>query len=184
MELGKIIALNLKKLRTERNLSLGQLAAESGISKTMLSDIEKGNSNPTINTIWKIANGLKVPYTKLIDGVDDETTVIQRKETIEQTGETKAYRVYCYFTTTPTRNFELFYCELDQNSSNRSIGHSEKAQEYLYIIKGELVLDTENGEFILHEGDSLAFDSSISHTYLNRQNEMAAFMVINYYPVK
>lgn len=183
MELSKIIAFNLKKLRTERNLSLGQLAAESGISKTMLSDIEKGNSNPTINTIWKIANGLKVPYTKLIDGVDGETTVVSRKETMEQTGETKAYRVYCYFTTTPTRNFELFYCELDRHSSNQSIGHSEKAQEYIYVIRGELTLDTENGEFILQEGDSMAFDSSISHTYINQKEEMAAFIVINYYPM-
>lgn len=55
MELGKVIAINLKQLRTERNLTLGQLSKISGISKAMLSDIEKGNSNPTINTIWKIA---------------------------------------------------------------------------------------------------------------------------------
>lgn len=183
MELGKIIAFNLKKLRTERNLSLGQLATESGISKTMLSDIEKGNSNPTINTIWKIANGLKVPYTKLIDGVDSETTVVQRKETIEQTGETNTYRVYCYFTTTPIRNFELFYCELDGHSSNKSIGHSEKTQEYIYIIQGELILNIENNKFILHEGDSLVFDSSISHTYINKQDKLVTFIVINYYRI-
>ena len=93
MEPGKIIAVNLKKLRTERNLSLGALASISGISKTMLSDIEKGNSNPTINTVWKIANGLKVPYTKLIDGVDDETTIVQRKEKIKQKSEKIAYIV-------------------------------------------------------------------------------------------
>ncbi|MFR7590591.1 MAG: helix-turn-helix domain-containing protein [Longibaculum sp.] len=183
MDLGKIIAFNLKKLRNERHLSLGQLAIESGISKTMLSDIEKGNSNPTINTIWKIANGLKVPYTKLIDGVDDETTIIQRKETIKQTGETKSYRVYCYFTTTPTRNFELFYCELDPLSSNQSIGHSKNAQEYIYVIDGELTLDTDNGEYVLCVGDSLAFDSSMNHTYKNSQEKMTTFIVINYYPI-
>ena len=76
MELGKIIAFNLKRLRMERNLSQGQLAKEAGISKAMLSDIEKGGSNPTINTIWKIANGLNVPYTKLMDGIDDEATCL------------------------------------------------------------------------------------------------------------
>lgn len=41
MELGKIIAMNLNKLRNERNLTLGQLSKISGISKAMLSDIEK-----------------------------------------------------------------------------------------------------------------------------------------------
>lgn len=181
MELGRIIALNLKKLRTERNLSLGQLAAECGISKTMLSDIEKGGSNPTINTIWKIANGLKVPYTRLIDEEEGEATLVRREETISQSGETSSYRVYCYFTTTPTRNFEMFYCELDAQSSNKSIGHSDKAQEYIYVIDGTLIVDTDHGEYELQAGDSLAFDSSIAHTYRNIQEELATFMVINYY---
>ena len=101
MELGKIIAVNLKELRRERNLTLGQLSKMSGISKAMLSDIEKGDSNPTINTIWKIAGGLNVPYTKLIDGIEKETTVVRRSEATMQTGETDGYRVYCYFRSTP-----------------------------------------------------------------------------------
>lgn len=151
MELGKIIAINLKELRTERNLTLGQLSKISGISKAMLSDIEKGGSNPTINTIWKIANGLNVPYTKLMEGIEKEATIIRKSETVAQNGETEHYRVYCYFRNTPVRNFELFYVELDANSSNASIGHSEKAQEYLYIIQGELVLHTETGDYTLNE---------------------------------
>ena len=145
MELGKIIARNLNELRMERNLTLGQLSKISGISKAMLSDIEKGDSNPTINTIWKIANGLKVPYT-------------------------------------PVRNFELFYVELDAHSSNATVGHSEKAQEYIYVIQGELVLHTEMGNYTLNSGDALVFDSSVKHTYINEQDALLTFMVINFYP--
>lgn len=182
MELGKIIALNLKELRTGRNLSLGQLSKISGISKAMLSDIEKGSSNPTINTIWKIANGLNVPYTKLMDGIEKEATVIRKSEPAVQSGETEHYRVYCYFGSTPVRNFELFYVELDPKSSNVSIGHSENAQEYIYIIQGELLLETETGNYTLAEGDALTFDSSIGHTYLNRKDILLTFIVINFYP--
>ncbi len=182
MELGKIIALNLKELRTERNLTLGQLSKISGISKAMLSDIEKGDSNPTINTIWKIAKGLNVPYTKLMDGIEKETTVIRKSESVMQTGETDHYRVYCYFKSTPVRNFELFYVELDARSSNASIGHSKKAQEYIYTIQGSLTLHTEAGFYELNEGDSLVFDSSIGHTYINKHDRLLTFIVINYYP--
>lgn len=182
MNLGKMIAQNLKQLRTERNLSLGDLAKASGISKAMLSDIEKGNSNPTINTIWKIANGLKVSYTKLIDSVDREATVVRKPTSVMQLGESQAYRVYCYYKTSPVRNFEFFYVELDAQSSNYTIGHSEKAQEYIYVIKGELILQTELENFVLQEGDSLVFDSFISHTYKNRQDFMISFIVINFYP--
>lgn len=182
MEIGKIIAINLKKLRTERNLTLGQLSKMSGISKAMLSDIEKGDSNPTINTIWKIANGLNVPYTKLMEGIENEATVVRKSEPVMQTGETEHYRIYCYYPSTPVRNFELFYAELDPHSSNATIGHSEKAQEYIYIIQGSLTLRTEAGDYTLGVGDSLVFDSSIGHTYENLQDTLLTFMVINFYP--
>lgn len=46
MEIGEIIAYNLKRIREERNLSLGQLADSAGVSKVVLSQIEKGDSNP------------------------------------------------------------------------------------------------------------------------------------------
>lgn len=182
MELGKIIARNLNELRMERNLTLGQLSKISGISKAMLSDIEKGDSNPTINTIWKIANGLKVPYTKLMENVEKEATVVRKSEPTVQTGETEHYRIYCYFTNTPVRNFELFYVELDAHSSNATVGHSEKAQEYIYVIQGELVLHTEMGNYTLNSGDALIFDSSVKHTYINEQDVMLTFMVVNFYP--
>lgn len=182
MDLGKIIAFNLKELRTERNLTLGQLSKISGISKAMLSDIEKGDSNPTINTIWKIANGLHVPYTKLMEGIESGATVIRKNEPAVQTGETDHYRVYCYFGSSPVRNFELFYVELDPRCTNASIGHSEKAQEYIYVIGGELSLHTDAGDYVLNSGDALKFDSSIGHTYENRQDSLLSFIVINYYP--
>ncbi|WP_294148843.1 helix-turn-helix domain-containing protein [uncultured Clostridium sp.] len=182
MDLGKIIALNLKLLRTERNLTLGQLSKISGISKAMLSDIEKGGSNPTINTIWKVANGLNVPYTRLMEEIEKKATVIRKSDSMMQTDETKHYRVYCYFTSTPVRNFELFYVELDAESSNASIGHSVKAEEYIYVIQGELVLHTETEDYTLNEGDSLVFDSSIAHTYINSRNTLLTFMVVNFYP--
>ena len=84
MNLNDVIAVNLKRLRTERNLSLGGLAELSGVSKVMLSQIEKGESNPTINTIWKIAVGLQVSYTRLIDSPLDHAMIIRKEESSRQ----------------------------------------------------------------------------------------------------
>ncbi len=181
MELGIIIALNLKNLRTERNLTLGQLSKISGISKAMLSDIEKGNGNPTINTIWKIANGLNVPYTRLMEGIENEATLVRKADSVKQADEEDHYRVYCYYKSSPVRNFELFYVELDAHTHHSSIAHSEKAQEYIYIIQGELQLSTPVSTYCLQAGDSLGFDSSIQHTYSNDREELLTMMIINYY---
>ena len=85
MDWGKRIGANLKQMRTERNLTLGQLSGLAGISKAMLSEMEKGMGNPTINTIWKIANGLKVPYTRLLEGSEPGPTLVRREELSPQT---------------------------------------------------------------------------------------------------
>lgn len=87
MDLGQQIGANLKQLRTERGLTLGQLSSLAGISKAMLSELEKGNANPTINTLWKIANGLKVPYTRLMEGAEPTATLVRREEVFPQTEE-------------------------------------------------------------------------------------------------
>ena len=97
MDLGQQIGANLKQLRTERGLTLGQLSSLAGISKAMLSELEKGNANPTINTLWKIANGLKVPYTRLMEGAEPTATLVRREEVFPQTEEGGHYRVFCYF---------------------------------------------------------------------------------------
>lgn len=182
MNIGNVIATNLKNLRKERNLTLGQLAKTSGISKAMLSDMEKGDSNPTINTIWKIANGLNVPYTRLMEESEKEFTVVKKSDISVQTDDDGHYRIYGYFKNTPTRNFELFYVELDAHSSNATVGHSAKTEEYIYVIDGELILQTETEEHRLAAGDALAFDSSVRHTYINTQDSLLKFVVINFYP--
>ena len=181
-DLGRIIAMNLKQLRTERSLTLGQLAKESGVSKAILSDMEKGESNPTINTIIKVSKGLNVPYSRLMEGVEPESTLVRQQETVMQANENHHDRIFCSFTTSPKRNFELFRVELDPNSSNVSIAHPPKSQEYLYVLEGELTLETETESYTLHPGDSLGFASSVPHTYHNRQTEQAVFLCINYHP--
>lgn len=54
-----IIAENLKRFRDERKLSLDNVSKLSGVSKSMLGQIERGEANPTVSTVWKIANVLK-----------------------------------------------------------------------------------------------------------------------------
>ena len=60
-QLDKNIALNLKRIRKSKNMSLDMLAERTGVSKSTLGQIERGESNPTVSTIGKIVEGLKVP---------------------------------------------------------------------------------------------------------------------------
>lgn len=181
MNLSVTIAANLKRLRQERNLSLGQLAELSQVSKVMLGQIEKGVTNPTINTLWKIANGLKVPYTQLIDETESDLQLILKKDRMLQEDADGKYRVYNYYHSSPRRNFELFILELDAGIEQVSVGHSERSQEYLMVIEGQLCLTVGEKKYELCEEDAIYFDASMPHTYLSTGRKTLKATIINYY---
>ncbi|AKG35294.1 transcriptional regulator [Paenibacillus durus ATCC 35681] len=181
MNLNEVISMNLKNLRLERNLSLGQLSELSGVSKVMLSQIEKGESSPTINTIWKIASGLKVPYTKLIDEAIDHAVVIHKSDTKMQSENNDSFRSYCYYANNPIRDFELFKVEMEPHASKESDGHSPKTQEYILVLRGELTLRVNAQEYVLKEGDSIYFDCTSPHSFSNNQETLLEFTDIIYY---
>ena len=54
--MNMIVAKNIKRLREENKLSMEELAKLSGVSKSMLAQVERGKGNPTLSTLWKISN--------------------------------------------------------------------------------------------------------------------------------
>ena len=75
-EIQLILAKNLKTIREKEKLSLEKVSQLTGVSKTMIGQIERGESSPTLTTIWKIANGLKVSFTSLINNPQPDTKVV------------------------------------------------------------------------------------------------------------
>lgn len=182
MEVNKIIAENLRRLRTERNLSFGALSSLCGVSKVMLSQLEKGDTSPTINTIWKIANGLKVPYTALLEQQAVTAEVLKKADLAVLHGDDAHYRIFCYYTNAPDRNFELFQMEMDPGHSYESIGHPEKAQEFIMVFAGCLELTVNGCTHTLHPDDAVSFVASSAHTYAACGSGMLKAAIINFYP--
>ena len=95
--IGHIVAENLKRLREERKLSLDAVAKCSGVSKSMLGQIERGVTNPTISTLWKIANGLKISFTSLMMRPETDVEVVPRSAItpfVETDGKYRNYPVF------------------------------------------------------------------------------------------
>src|SRR6478736_403359 len=97
-EINQIIAKNLKAYRE---------------SKKMISQIERGESSPTITTIWKIANGLKISFTSLINNPQPDTKVITMSEVQIFSEDNGKYRVYPYFPFEDDRRFEVYSVEIE-----------------------------------------------------------------------
>ena len=183
MEINEVLARNLKTLREQQNLSLGQLAQSSGLSKVMLSQLEKGSGNPTINNILKIANALKVPYTALLDTLGSSAAVVRGAELPVQASEDGLYRARCYYASNAERNFEWFQLYLEPGCRYTSIGHRARALEYLVVQSGEMAVEVGGRRYELGKDDSISFQSSQEHCYINTGAAAAVAHAVNYYPV-
>ena len=74
------IGKHLKNIRQNRELSLDEAAEMTGVSKPMLGQIERGQSSPTITTLWKIATGLKVPLSSFLQEEKTKYSVVDISE--------------------------------------------------------------------------------------------------------
>lgn len=182
MEISEILAHNLIRLRKKSSISLSALAEKTGLSKGVLSQLEKGDGNPTINTLWKIADALRVPYSALLEKEHLSPAKIERKDLVEQKDDDGHYRIYCYYPSTSTRDFEWFLLELDPGYSHTTFKQNEHSEEYIIIKEGILQVTVDEEVYDLKEGDSLYFNAELQHTYRNIGKKMALIYCINAYP--
>ena len=96
-QLDKNIAVNLKRIRKSKNMSLDMLAEKTGVSKSMLGQIERGESNPTVATIAKIVDGIRVPFEELIYPKTDSVVIIDNDKLPVYKAQEGAYQVRSIF---------------------------------------------------------------------------------------
>ncbi len=182
-DLNQIVANNLKRIREEMKLSLDRVADMTGVSKAMLRQIEAGESSPTIKTIWKIASGLKIPYTSIINMPQPDTFLVPRADIEPQVEDDGRYRVYSIFPSEDGRRFEVYTIELKKDSSFSSNPHGEKTQEFITVYEGVLIIQVDEKEYEIKTGDSIRFMADRPHSYSNKSGELARASMVIYYPL-
>ena len=80
IEIQKVIAKNFATLRKQRGLSLEKVSELTRVSKAMLSQIEKAKSNPSVSTLWKIANGLNVSFSTFMKALFVKIVAIGQRQ--------------------------------------------------------------------------------------------------------
>lgn len=176
-----VLARNLKKIREQRKLSLDKVAEMSGISKTMLGQIERGESNPSIATVWKIANGLKISFTVLIHEPKSDTTVLMKEDIKVLQEDEGRIRIYPHFSFEEGRRFEMYMMEMDEESSLSAEPHIEGTEEFITVYEGQVTIRVGTEEYTVSSGESIRFRADKSHAYVNAgatANKLS--MVIHY----
>lgn len=181
MDINQVISRNLQQLRLQTNMTLGKLSEKTGLSKAVLSQIEKGNSNPTINTIWKIAEAFGVTYSALLESKRVTAQKVTLDQVAFQKDDDSHYRIGCIFPSNINRNFEMFMLILDPDSEHVTDGHKKISEEYLFVQEGCIEIVVEDTSFKLKTGDSMCFDGMVRHVYKNPYQRVAKVYCMNYY---
>ena len=182
IELSSIIGERLRDIRLRHDISLDDASRITGVSKPMLSQIEHGQSTPTITTLWKIATGLKTPLSAFLQERQPEYSIrsIREEEPItEDNGRMRAFPVFPF---DPIRSMEVFFIEFDSGCSHASDKHNDGVEEYLMVLSGSLQLMINGEEVLLQKDEAIRFRADVPHEYNNPFSEACSAYNMIFYP--
>ena len=180
-DLNLIIGNKLKDIRNKRNLSLDEVARLTGVSKAMLGQIERGKSNPTVSTLWKIATGLKISFSLFIDEDQEDLKVIDQKDISPIIEDNNRMKLYPIFPFDANKGFEIFTIELEPDCNHISTPHNEGVEEYIIVTEGQIEININSKKFILEKGNSMRFMANAPHSYKNINQGRSVFQNIILY---
>ena len=179
MELGEAI----KARRLERGLTLEGLAARCGVSRAMLSEIERGAKTPTIRVVCQIAAGLGTTVARLIgeepEGDERVPVVVraaERRTLVDpQTGAVRQELAPAYL----RHGVDVLWCSLPPGGATGTLpAQRPGAVEHVTVVRGALQCRIGGREVALGTGDSVFFEADLSRAFTNPDDEECEYLLI------
>jgi transcriptional regulator with XRE-family HTH domain len=167
--LGGHLGEQLRRLRAQRGWSLERLAGVCGVSRSMLSQIERGEANPTVIVAAAIARALGVSLDELVTPPDQGSplSVIRADDPQYVYRADEHCRIRTLSPLTAQRELEFYEVTFPARGELRSAPHFAGTREFLTVLRGEVRV--ESGEYVarLAAGDSVAYPADVAHAIVN-----------------
>lgn len=183
-ELDTVIGANLRALRTERGISLDAAARMTGLSRTLLGQIELGTNTPSLGVVWRIAGAFHVPFATLLSAPGSTTTAILRsagaKRLVSADNRFSSRALFPFGESGQVEFYELW---LAAHGREDAEAHQRGTRENLVVTRGQLVLEVGGARHELGTGDAIVFSADVPHAYVNPSNaECWMHLVMTYGP--
>lgn len=166
----------IRELRTLRGLTLTALADEAGLSTGLISQVERGLSDPSLETLRRIARVLDVPIFSLFQQDADATVAVVRKNRRMRVSSPEHDIVYSRVS--PGRGrLEVLHGRLGSRKTSAAEPWSHPSEECVLVLSGALIVEVAGADYELAEGDSCYLDSTLPHRYRNPYPRIAEFLV-------
>lgn len=174
----------VKKLRGDKGWSLEELANASGVSRSMLSEIEREKANPTLTVTFRIARAFGLTLQELIESAEASASKIQ---VIRASDRAQVYRSdkQCEIRTLSPLNLEkdveFYEVSLRVGGALRSQAHFEGTREFLTVEEGSVSVESGTDTEELRKGDSGTYRADVPHAIVNTGKGTAlVFLVVIY----
>jgi transcriptional regulator with XRE-family HTH domain len=165
----QVLGKRIRAVRLRRGLSVAELATQAGVSKSLVSQIERGIAAPSIDTLRRVASALQLPVFSLFMGEAHSGMVVRRDErrvvrysgtraTREVLSPTLSGRMVVLWVTFPAGE--------DGREPVRHVG-----EECVVVLRGSLEVQLADERVVLEVGDSMTFDAEVPHAFRNSTNE-------------
>jgi XRE family transcriptional regulator, regulator of sulfur utilization len=181
---AKRVGALLRQIRKERGLSLEALAAEIDVSKLTLGQIERGEGNPTLSVIWKIASGLNIPLSTLLRE-EDHVRLSKAGQGMSLMNDDQTFRVEPVFHTgqgSQSQALEVYRAYVRPGAVYQSEAHQAGVVEMVTVMSGSIEIHVGEHIYRLERYDAIQFNADRPHAYGNRSTEEAVLhTVISYH---
>ena len=184
LEPNQYLAVSLRAQRQQRGWSLDRCAAETGVSKAMLGQIERGESSPTVATLWKIAGGFNTSLSSFLEPTPEPDTgpLYRQPDALRQQPAGDGMLVAPLFPFEARFGFEMLELTLLPGYERRSDPHESGVIEHVIVQKGEMELLLEGHWQPLAPGAAVRFNADRPHGYRNPGEAPAVFYNLIHYP--
>ena len=182
-EISTKVCSKVRELRAARGWSLESLSAACGVSKSMLSQVERNEANPTLAVTARIAQAFGISLGDLVDSptASPSIHVIRANDREYHYRSDQDCRIRTLSPLHLEKDVEFYELELKPGARLKSAAHFEGTREFLTLQKGRLTVSSGDETVELNRADSASYQADISHSISNTgRGDAVAFLVVSY----
>lgn len=161
------VGKEIKRLRKLRGWTLEQLASASGVSAGLLSQVERGQGNPSFNTLVQVAHALGIPVARLVAGEQMSSPVVRREERRQLSIGDDELVLAEMLTSRLDRALEAIRIVAEPGYSTQDTPFMHEGEEFGIVLEGTHAVNVGGIHYVLRAGDSISYSSTIPHWYEN-----------------
>ncbi len=169
------VGQRLREIRAGRGMTLTALAEASNLSTGLISQVERGLNDPSLETLRKVSKVLDVPLFSLFRDDDDPVVVVRRKR--RMLVQSPSQDITYSRISAGNGLLEVIHGRLNPYSASSQEPWSHPSEECLVVLHGALCVEVAGVDYELCVGDSCSFDSTRPHRYKNHFDQPAEFMI-------